>query len=195
LPDNLLVLLSVADGPEIARVSAQPSEQALAFSPDGALLLTRTERRLILRNAVSLAEVVEIPVTVSTLGVVGDFAPDSRMIATGSPDGKLRLWDVRRREELVAIDLGAGPIRMVVFTPDGTKVRFIAEKQVGELDLHAYDPYVEGNFTWNLMRLLPELDRTEAERVLERIRDTHPDAYRAGVATFNTAETAKTGGN
>jgi hypothetical protein len=114
---------------------------------------------------------------------IGAFASDGRLIATGDQDGHLRLWDVKRREELMGIDLAAGPIKKIVFTPDGRKVRFIAEKQVGEVDLHAYDPYVEGNLTWNLLRLLPELDHTEAERVLSRLRESHPEAYRAGVAT------------
>jgi hypothetical protein len=84
----------------------------------------------------------------------------------------------------MAINLAVGPIVKVVFTPDGRKVRFIAAKQVGELDLHAYDPYVEGNLTWNLLRLLPELDRAAAERALSRVRTSHPEAYRAGVAAL-----------
>ena len=70
-------------------------------------------------------------------------------------------------------------------------MRFVAEKQVGELDLHAYDAYVAGNLTWNLLRLLPELNRPEAERVLERLRESHPDAYRAGIATLNAAKPAQ----
>jgi hypothetical protein len=61
-------------------------------------------------------------------------------------------------------------------------VRFVAEKQVGEFDLHAYDAYVDGNLTWNLLRLFPELEKSDADRVLKHLRDEHPDAYRAGVA-------------
>jgi hypothetical protein len=178
-------MLNLADGRVVARADAAPQGEApIGFSRDGRGLATIAERKLILRDPATLDQLAEIPATVNDLGT-GDFAADGRTVATGGPDGKLRLWDMKRREELVAIELAAGPVRKVVFTPDGQKVRFVAEKQVGEVDLHAYDSYVEGNLTWNLLRLLPELDRTDAERVLNRLRDSHPEAYRAGTAALS----------
>jgi WD40 repeat protein len=188
-----LVLLNLADGGVLVRAAYPGLELPVVFSPNGALVATTAERKLILRDGSTLKEIGEISASVNDLGT-GAFAPDGRTIVTGGRDGKLRLWDVPRREELVTLDLGAGPIHKLVFTPDGAKVRFIAAKQVGELDLHAYDPYVAGNRTWNLLRLLPELDRAEAERVLSRLRDSHPEAYRAGIAALGTAEAAKSGG-
>jgi WD40 repeat protein len=175
-----LVLFNLADGRVLARASDNVLETPVGVSPDGALLASTWNFRLVLRNTATLALVAEIP-TMGYDSGAGDFAPDGRTIATGGRDGKVRLWDVKRREELIALDLGAGLIHKVVFTPDGRTVRFIAEKQVGELDLHAFDDYVAGNLTWNLLRLLPELDRNEAQRVLNRLRDSHPEAYRAGV--------------
>jgi WD40 repeat protein len=174
----------------LVRAITPAREDLVGISPDGTLLATTAERRLVLRDAATLALVGEIPATVDNPGT-GAFAPDGGTVATGGPDGKLRLWDVKRREELIAIDLGAGAIRKVVFTPDGAKVRFIADKHVGELDLHAFDAYVEGNLTWNLLWLLPDLDRAEAERVLNRLRDTHPEAYRAGAAALPPTPPAK----
>jgi hypothetical protein len=187
-----LVLLSLADGRVLARMITPAREELVGISPDGTLLATTAERRLVLRDAATLAPAAngEIPATVNDLGA-GAFAPDGCLIATCGPDGKVRLWDVQRREELIALDLGAGAIRKVVFTPDGAKLRFIAGQQVGELDLHAFDAYVESNLTWNLLRLLPELDRAEAERVLNRLRDTHPEAYRAGAAALPPTAPAK----
>ena len=105
LPDNKLVLMNLADGREIAASPISASELPIAFSPDGALLVTHNQRRLILRDATTLTEVGEIPMTADMIGA-GGFRSDGRLFATGGPDGKLRLWDVPRREELVAIDLG-----------------------------------------------------------------------------------------
>jgi dipeptidyl aminopeptidase/acylaminoacyl peptidase len=184
-----VAILNLADGRVLARADAQPSEEGLlGFSPDGTVLATTAKQKLILRDATTLNQIGEISATVDDLGA-GAFAPDGLTIATGGPDGKLRLWDVKRREELVAIDLGAGAIKKLVFSPDGRKVRYIAQKQIGELDLHAYDPYVEGNLTSNLLRLLPELDRSEAQRVLNRFRYSHPEAYRAGISALASKPT------
>jgi WD40 repeat protein len=179
-----LALVDTVDGRELAAVADQ-EDAPVGFSPDGSLLATVADRRLVLRDGTTLAPVAELPTDLADTNTSGAFSPDGRMIALGT-GSKLRLFDVRRRDELVAIDLAAGPIKKIVFTPDGRKVRFIAETQVGEVDLHAYDPYVEGNLTWNLLRLLPELDRTEADHVLNRLRESHPEAYRAGVAEMES---------
>src|SRR5262249_20572884 len=159
--------IDAADGQILARATAPAGMSIMGFSPDGALLGVFGEKGLELRHATSLAPISNLslgslPRDYISLLATWAFAPDGRQIAVAGYSGKVRLWDFPRREELLALDLRAGPIHKVVFTPDGNKVRFIADKQVGELDLHAFDAYVEGNLTWNLLRLLPNLDRTEA---------------------------------
>jgi WD40 repeat protein len=140
--------------------------------------VTGVNGQLVLRDGKTLARVGEIPTSLTDFAA-GTFAPDGRLLATAGKDGKIHLWDLRRREYLVGIDLGAGPVTKLVFTPNGRAVRFVAEKQAGELDLHAFDNHIEGNLTRNLQLILPDLDRPDVDRVLDRLRRTHPDAYRA----------------
>jgi WD40 repeat protein len=139
-PTQDLVLLDVTNGSVLARAAGgddMRSELTIGFPPDGDYLVTIADRaRLMLRNAKTLARVGEIAAPVNNLST-GAISLVNRIIATGGQDGKLRLWDMRRREELVAIDLAAGMVRNIAFTPDGTNVRFAANDLVGELDLHA----------------------------------------------------------
>jgi WD40 repeat protein len=50
------------------------------------------------------------------------FAPDGRTLATGSDDGRIRIWDVATGEERMPVDAPARPARRVVFAPDGREV-------------------------------------------------------------------------
>jgi WD40 repeat protein len=117
----------------------------------------------------------------------GDFSPDGRYYAE-AVEGTVRLWDLQQREEVVTMDLGKGKLRQVVFSPDGRRLRYVANKRAEELDLQALTADVEGNLAWNLEQTLLMLvndassgDRLpEAERIIERLRATHPEAYRRG---------------
>lgn len=69
----------------------------------------------------------------------------------------------RRGEPVLARPVGAtGEIKKVAFSADGSRLRYIAEKRIAELDLGAFAPHVDGNLTWNLQRLIPDLYRSEA---------------------------------
>ena len=47
------------------------------------------------------------------------FSPDGRLLATGSEDGTVKLWDVQARTLLATLEGHANWVRSVAFSPDG----------------------------------------------------------------------------
>ena len=48
-----------------------------------------------------------------------EFSPDSRTLAAGCEDGKIKLLDLRTGKEDIALSAHAARIRCVAFSPDG----------------------------------------------------------------------------
>jgi len=106
---------------------------SLAFHPDGHTLASGHWNNVTLWDArtgerLALLIGVERPVDVSGYRRNGrymrgvGFSRDGKMLAAGSDDGELQVWDVENRKLLHSIKIGWGDVSIPVFSPDGKLV-------------------------------------------------------------------------
>ena len=92
-------------------------EISLAFSPDGATLVTG-----LWIGAISLWDVAtkKNATTLEAMGGVYSlaFSPDGAILATGSGDGAVKLWDVATKKNIATLK-ATGFIYSLTFSPDG----------------------------------------------------------------------------
>ena len=83
-------------------------------------------------------------------------------------------------------------MQKVVFSPDGSRLRYSSKRRVASLDLRAFDQHIHNNLVYQLTRLSPEVveqeGRDEALRMVERLRDIHPQAFQRGMAELAAVE-------
>ena len=121
--ENGRIYLANLPSGHVTGVLSEPNRiRAIAFSPDGSLLVGATEAD----TAVKVWDVTTHREIRELFGHVGRvtsaaFSPDGRLLATASVDRTVRIWDVRRGLELRAIRDPA-PLTSVAFDPNGLKV-------------------------------------------------------------------------
>lgn len=49
-------------------------------------------------------------------------SPDGRLLVTGSRSGEVKFWDLRTAQELFGLTPHTGPVRVIVFAPDGQRL-------------------------------------------------------------------------
>ncbi|MCM9077851.1 WD40 repeat domain-containing protein [Streptomyces spororaveus] len=98
---------------------AAPSTSALAFSADGRLMVTASDRSIEIWDSLDGRRIGELEVHGTAVTALA-LSPDGRTLATGSYAGTARLWDLTTPKALEPPLLGhVGPIHSMSFAPDG----------------------------------------------------------------------------
>jgi len=110
---------NVAGLSQIAQVNFRPWALVLdvAWSPNGEMIAVSSGKDVILYSAETLTESFhwEPGATTGSLS----FSPDSRLLAAGSRDGQVRIWEVSSGKLIHAIDAHKKGVNRVAFHPDG----------------------------------------------------------------------------
>ncbi|MET8583834.1 trypsin-like peptidase domain-containing protein [Streptomyces collinus] len=111
---------------DLSRQLAAKSDSLIATDPDlASLLAVQAYRTSNTPEAVaSLRDAAALPLRQSLVGHRREvyavaFSPDGRTLATGSTDGKARLWDVATGRPRTVLDGHGGEVWSVAFSPDG----------------------------------------------------------------------------
>jgi RNA polymerase sigma factor (sigma-70 family) len=131
-PIPFVRLWDVATGRERAELPAGTTHNALAFSPDGRLLVTgmeppagflpepeRRAKNAIIWKLATGRPVPWLPRGLAPGALAAAFSPDGRVLATGNTDGTVTLWEVATWGVRATLRGHGDRVNALAFGPDG----------------------------------------------------------------------------
>lgn len=121
------VLLVDASGTVVGALPHDAGVGQVVFSPDGALLATGIDGRVIIWDVASQTQLAELPADPSFTGRVIAFSPDASLLAVGQFGGELSVWELATNTEHFTVRAAAEAefdvaVLAVEFSPDGSMV-------------------------------------------------------------------------
>jgi WD40 repeat protein/tetratricopeptide (TPR) repeat protein len=132
--ENILWRVSSGEPQRYAELSENGSWPAL--SPDGKWIAFWEEGRVRLVHVGDTSRFLNVPYSpesVQDFGSFVAFSPNASIVASGMPDGKIRLWKVSDGTLLRTLDGHAQRVWSVIFSPDGQLL--VSEAEDDELRL------------------------------------------------------------
>ena len=128
---NTVKLWSTLTGESLATFTTFTDHEYIesgALSPDSTLIAAgttyfqpgRITGRIILWNAVTQANMITFQADMQGARSLA-FSPDGKTLASGSNDGKIKIWDVETGKNS-SLAGHADAVRSIVYSPDGTKI-------------------------------------------------------------------------
>jgi WD40 repeat protein len=100
--------------------AASPNVRRMAYSPDGRWLAAAAETHLHVCDISTGVQVLDVP-NGRRHWFATAFSPDSRLLAACSADETVRIYRTDTWNEAADFNWGIGPVRDVVFSPDGMR--------------------------------------------------------------------------